>query len=491
MGLIYNISESIKNSAFNVLREPFKKIFTDKTEAFEKESIIPYVYATQKMTTYRDVYRAFTSMDGFKPTEDAEIPNLSDFEESYEKEFRTIIWTNAFSISKQTMEDGQLTDAAIRATKFIKSYGRTKELYAVNMLGAALGTVTSFEGKAISGKGADTVDGGLESAKQQYFHNAHKTVALQDGSTPVEQSNKFYANLTFNGTTASLPEKVLDIIGQVASKMSLYVDDKGGIIGATPTRIVIGEDYALKNALMVGLKSLYGSEMGANGINLKYGKWDVIVSPYLSQVTGFRDADKGLLLIDPAFNQEELGAVWSNRTDLEINSYTDNATKVMTTDGRARFGVNFLNFRAMSYISLNGNQSTNATALTPVVTSYNEVKAEIVNNELNPVIVQKIEPVLGDVTITSVYGGEANASTITITSEKNKPNNTFFYKADASSVAAPEYGDDTTGWTAMTLVDNAQNITFATQTKIRVAEVNVAGEIIKVSAETTIVKSEA
>lgn len=98
---------------------------------------------------------------------------------------------------------------------------------------------------------------------------------------------------------------------------------------------------------------------------------------------------------------------------------------------------------------------------------------------------------IGSATLTTVYGGASNKSTITPTSTLSDSANTFWYKAHASAVAAPTYGDGATaaGYTAMALTEGAQTFTFATETKIRVAEVDASGRIIKVSEETTIVKT--
>lgn len=97
---------------------------------------------------------------------------------------------------------------------------------------------------------------------------------------------------------------------------------------------------------------------------------------------------------------------------------------------------------------------------------------------------------LGTLAITSEFEGTSNTSTITVTTAKSDPANDFYYLAHATAVAAPNYGDAVgTTWTKMTLVDGAQDIVFATQTKIRVAEADAAGRIIKVSDETTIVKA--
>ena len=95
---------------------------------------------------------------------------------------------------------------------------------------------------------------------------------------------------------------------------------------------------------------------------------------------------------------------------------------------------------------------------------------------------------LGTVTLTTVYGGASNESTITPTSTKSDSANKFYYLADASTVAAPAYGT-AVGDTWTELDDNGEKITFSSETKIRVAEVDASGRFIKVSAETTIVKT--
>lgn len=386
MGVIFNIEEALHNSAFNILQEPIKMILENETEAFEKESIIPKVFVMKTTDRYREEYRSTTAMDGFKPTEDMEPAGLSDFEESYSKQYVFQTWTNAFIISKQVMEDKDAMSVEPKALGFIKSYGRTRELYAVNVIGAGLGQARlSAEEKAAlkknyritesTGYGMDTTDGTVEGAKRTYFHNAHNPVghngAAGDGKT---QSNKFHSTITFDGTDPELEEKVLDVIGQVESKMKKYKDDKGNIVPVNPTTIVVGENFRLVDVLMRGLKTKYGTRMGENGVNLQYGKYTLVVSPYLSAVKGFEDADHSLILLDPARNREGMGLVWFDRVPLQIDSYIDKKTKANVWDGRARFGAGFGDFRAMAYINLAGTDTANSTLITPIATSVKAVK---------------------------------------------------------------------------------------------------------------------
>lgn len=381
-GIIFNIQESLNNSAFNILQEPIKMILENEVEAFEKNSIISKVFVMKTTDKYREEFRSTTAMDGFKPTEDMEVAGLSDFQEGYSKQFVFQTWTNSFVVSKQTIEDNQMMTIEPKAMGFIKSYGRTREEYAVNMLGVALGGDLSEKQKelgikAAHGKGMDTVDGEFDGVKQQYFHNKHKGIKI-NGESKVEQSNKFYANLNLNdGTVGNLEEKVLDVIEQAASKMRKYKDDKGNIVPVTPNTIVMAEDFRLVDIVTRALKSKYGSAMGGNGVNLVYGKYELVISPYLSDVAGFEGEDKvhGLILLDTNRNREGLGAVWFDRKPLEVRSYKDDKTEANIWAGRARFGAGFGDFRAMSYIGFHTQAIADADPITPVATGVSLTKS--------------------------------------------------------------------------------------------------------------------
>lgn len=381
MGIIFNIEESVRNSGFNVLQEPIKMILENQTEAYEKDSIIPKFFVMKTTDRYMEEYRSLTSMDGFKPTEDMEVAPISDFEESYFQQFTFQTWTNSFVISKQIMEDGNMNNINGGALNFIKSHGRTRELYAVRVIGAALGNeYPEYKILAKTGKGMDTVNGNIEGDRQVYFHNAHRTVALRDGRAPVIQSNKFtVANFDMtSGTTADLEEKVLDVLGQVEAKMAVYKDDKGNITPVDVDTIFVGKNYRLTDILKRGLKSRYGAAMDGNGINTQYGKYKIVESAYLSDIDGFKDADNGLILASSSRNQEGLGAVWFDRKPLEVRSYKDDKTEANVWAGRARWGAGFGDFRAMSYISFptadaSDNATDNATAIVPTSTGVKAV----------------------------------------------------------------------------------------------------------------------
>ncbi len=368
MAIIFNIGESLKQSAFNILQEPIKMLMENEKEAFEKESFLSKVFVMKTTDKYQEEYRSSTAMDGFKPTEDLERPGLSDFQEGYGKIFRTQIWTNSFVVSKQTIEDNQMMSINAQAMGFIKSYGRTRERYGAAMLAACTRDdgVCTFEGKKFDVHGGDTVNGEVDNpSKQLYFFNAHKPVKGAAGG--VEQANKFCVSTALDLSKTKAEEFILDIIGQVQTAMINYRDDKGNILCVNPDTLVIPNYYGFKNALLTALKTQYTSAMGDNGVNLQYGNWNVVVSPYLNGLDGFTEADKAFIMLDSKYNKEALGAVWFDRVPLTVKSYIDEPTEANVWAGRSRFGAGFNNFRAMAYVSLKTNVA-NAKSLTPGVT---------------------------------------------------------------------------------------------------------------------------
>ena len=380
MAIIFNIGESLKQSAFNILQEPIKMLMENEKEAFEKESFLSKVFVMKTTDKYQEEYRSSTAMDGFKPTEDLERPGLSDFQEGYGKIFRTQIWTNSFVVSKQTIEDNQMMSINAQAMGFIKSYGRTRERYGAAMLSGALSGSIDFEGKKFDCRGGDTKSGEVDdNDKQVYFYKAHKPVAGTTGG--VDQANRFCVapGKGFDAALAAnkAEEYLLNVIGQVQTAMINYRDDKGNILCVNPDTLVIPNYYGFKNALLTALKTQYTSAMGDNGVNLQYGNWNVVVSPYLNDLTGFTQADYSLVMIDSKYNKEALGAVWFDRVPLTVKSYIDEPTEANVWAGRSRFGVGFNNFRAMSYVSLKGEgtgdgDTDNAKKLVTILGKVNQ-----------------------------------------------------------------------------------------------------------------------
>ena len=346
MAIIFNIDEALSLSAFNVLQEPIKMMLDNQKEAFEKESLISKVFAMHTLDAYQEEYRTRTSMGNYEPGYDMEPAKLSDFKEGYSKIWKSTTWRNSFVISKQAVEDNQMMTISTDAMGFVKSYGRTREIFAFGMLAGAL-TGSYTQGKfTFDCRGLDTTDGSLEGTKQLFFTKDHLP-PITTGRTE-KQSNKFHCHVDLTAPNAHL--KILNIVGYVENQMINYTDYDGNPTPMAPTTLLVPNHYAFRNALLAGLKTQYTEVLGNNGLNMEFGKWTVLTTPYLNNLKGFSNADQAFIMIDPAANKENLGAVFIDRVPLEVSSWFDQPNEANVWKGRARYSAGFGDFRPMAYV---------------------------------------------------------------------------------------------------------------------------------------------
>ena len=352
MAIIFNIDEALSLSAFNVLQEPIKMMLDNQKEAFEKESLINKVFAMHTLDAYQEEYRTRTSMGNYEPGYDMEPAKLSDFKEGYSKIWKSTTWRNSFVISKQAVEDNQMMTISTDAMGFVKSYGRTREIFAFGMLAGAL-TGSYTQGKfTFDCRGMDTTDGSLEGTKQLFFTKDHLP-PVTTGRTE-KQSNKFHCHVDLTAPNAHL--KILNIVGYVENQMINYTDYDGNPTPMAPTTLLVPNHYAFRNALLAGLKTQYTEVLGNNGLNMEFGKWTVLTTPYLNNLKGFSNADQAFIMIDPAANKENLGAVFIDRVPLEVSSWFDQPNEANVWKGRARYSAGFGDFRSMAYVHCGADQ---------------------------------------------------------------------------------------------------------------------------------------
>lgn len=159
MAIIFNIDEALALSAFNVYQDPISMMMTSTQESFEKESLINKVYAMHTLNAYQEEYRSRTEMQNFEPGYDMEPAKLSDFKEGYSKIWKSTTWRNSFVVSQQAVEDNQTMNINADAMGFIKSYGRTREMFAFGMLSGALKGSYKTGNFTFDCTGMDTTDG--------------------------------------------------------------------------------------------------------------------------------------------------------------------------------------------------------------------------------------------------------------------------------------------------------------------------------------------
>ena len=170
MAIIFNISEAIKSSEFNVLGLSIPMLLTQEIEAFEKGSKINSLFVNKTLSGYSQSYHTSVTHGGFRPSEDMEIAKLHDWEDSYGKTFTAQTWKDSFAISQEAMEDGKDLEIDKKVREFSTNYMRTREQYCASTVSGALTGSHTYGGKKFAVKAIDTVDGEIDGLKQKYFN---------------------------------------------------------------------------------------------------------------------------------------------------------------------------------------------------------------------------------------------------------------------------------------------------------------------------------
>lgn len=326
-GITFTEGSGVANSIFGKSQAPIRMFLEKRGEAFEQQSMIKELFNMSTSNHWGEKFTTMTAMDGFKPVgENGTYPN-DGMQEGFDKFLEHMTWKNQFSLSREIVDDAKLMDLKKQPAAFITAYYRTREKFAAALFGGAITGATSVEfgGKKFDAK---TADG------KALFAKDHPSVLKK-----AAQSNLF-ADAFSN-----------DALGALESAMQDFRGDNGEILDVAPDTILIGNDYQLKKDVFAAIGADKDPNTANNGFNYNFGRWNVIVWPYLNQF--ITAGSKPWVLVDQKYNNEYGGAIWLDRTKLEVKSRIDDANDANIWGGYARFiaGFNDWRFAAVGGVS--------------------------------------------------------------------------------------------------------------------------------------------
>lgn len=326
-GITFTEGSGVANSIFGKSQAPIRMFLEKRGEAFEQASMIKELFNMSTSNHWGEKFSTMTAMEGFKPVgENGTYPN-DGMQEGFDKFLEHMTWKNQFSLSREIVDDAKLMDLKKQPAAFITAYYRTREKFAAALFGGAITGATSVEfgGKKFDAK---TADG------KALFAKDHPSVLKK-----AAQSNLF-ADAFSN-----------DALGALESAMQDFRGDNGEILDVAPDTILIGNDYQLKKDVFAAIGADKDPNTANNGFNYNFGRWNVIVWPYLNQF--ITAGSKPWVLVDQKYNNEYGGAIWLDRTKLEVKSRIDDANDANIWGGYARFiaGFNDWRFAAVGGVS--------------------------------------------------------------------------------------------------------------------------------------------
>lgn len=331
--IVISISSRVVDSIYGNSQAPIRSYVMKRAEAFEQESLLPKLFRMERSRHWAEQYGGETAMENFVPVGEGGSYPLTGFEESFQKTLVNETWKQSFAITRELVDDAQLGKMKQRANKLMTSYYRTREMFGRNLYaGGLLGTDVQIGGKKFSTASADG---------KKLFATDH--IAKVKGN---KQSNAFAGEFTAANLDA------------VETMMQNTKGDNGELLAIAPDTILIPNDAALKRKVFEVVGADKDPDSGDNGFNFQFGRWNVIVDPYLTmslQQLGVQTAP--WILLDSKFIQENDGAIWQDRVKLELSSEIDDNNDNNKWKGYARFTGGFVDWRFAAAGGVSGGTS--------------------------------------------------------------------------------------------------------------------------------------
>lgn len=311
--MIFSKSSGLNDSIYGKSEAPIKAFLEANVKSYEEMSTIKKIFKMVESENYGEKYTGLTGLArGFQPVGEGGAYPTDERQEGYSKFLENITWKDSFQVTEEMIEDAKVLDLnKIGARGFIDQFYLTREKYGAQLLvGAVAGTTSSFRGITMDCTSADGV---------ALFSTAHTSKTGNTGT----QSNKFAGAFD------------VDVLGKIETKMQNFTDDNGEVLNVAPNTIIIPNDAVLKKAVFAAIGADKDPATANNGFNYEFGRWNVIVSPYLNALIG--ETDKPFFLLDKKYNDNYNGLLFLDRIPLTVKSWIDDNTDNNVWSGRARF----------------------------------------------------------------------------------------------------------------------------------------------------------
>ena len=329
--ITFSEGSGLNDSIYGKSQAPLRMLIESKAEAFEERSVMKDIFMQDQSKHWAEKYSTLTAMDGFDPVGENGSYPVDGMEEGFSKTLEHMTWKNSFAISREIMEDGKLLDLKKKPVGFVKSYYRTRENLGAALFGAAIQgkNTASFRGKTFDATAAD----GLA-----LFHSAHKSKVK--GGTQC--------NLFADAFSA-------DALAYAEAAMQNFKGDNNDLVNVAPNTILIPNDAQLKKEVFAAIGADKDPATANNGFNFVFGRWNVLVWNYLNAYVA--DGVKPWILADTEYNNEYGGAIFTDRTPLDVRSSIDESTDANVWRGYARFTAGFNDWRAFAIGGISGGAS--------------------------------------------------------------------------------------------------------------------------------------
>ena len=316
-----SIGSGLVDTIYGKCQFPVQSYLLKRGEAFEQASVLGKIFREVNSRHFVEGYSGETAMDDFKDVGEGGDYPRTGFEETYGKLIQNSEFKQSFSVTQTLVEEGNISTMQQRANKLITAYNRTREMHGRYLYAGGLyGTTVSVDGKTYDCAAADG---------KALFAKDH----------PAKVKGEAQSNLYAGDFTA-------ENLAKAETRMQNICGDNGELLAVAPDTILIPNDAALKKKVFEVIGADKDPGTSNNAFNFHYGRWNVIVDPYLTAaLTNLGKTAAPWILLDSAYIQQNDGAIFQNRVKLAIKSEIDPSNDNNIWKGRGRFGAGFVDWR--------------------------------------------------------------------------------------------------------------------------------------------------
>ncbi len=320
--IIFNTQSADNDAVFGRLQAPIRFFLEKRSEAYETQSMLPTLFVMDTSTHFAEALTSQTGMEDWEPVGENGAYPETGMKDGFKKILTHMTFKQSFKITQEAVEDAQLQDYKRQPRKFIDAYHRTREKFGAALYGAAFNGEKSVKmgkrGMSFSTTTADDLP---------LFSSQHK--AAGRGSKQSNVCSDAFSVAALDAAECAMQD---------------FRDDDGEVLGLAPDTILIPNYAEIKRAVFAAIGADKDPNSAHNGFNYQYGRWDVIIWPYLNQYIRKGDTTPWAL-VDSNYIKDAMAAPWFDRIKLTVKSDIDPNTDANTWRGRARWSAGFNDWR--------------------------------------------------------------------------------------------------------------------------------------------------
>lgn len=410
----FNIDKALSlPQIFNVMHNALDELYAKRNEEFQKDNPLKKIY---KMVPLNQFQKTFGSSIGFKQAFEQTVDYASYPGFTNGNGFKATIGYKPFNgkvvFTWQTILEGDTAGMSETLSEYQIAWQRQLVEYGMFAL-------TGFFGGKIYDKvskthmkiqSADTTDGDpMGDTHNPVFCKEHTIVRTddmdQDTFDKAKQSNKYYIDVTLDGTDPLAYAKVADGLNQIRVRMNKLKDDNNQYAGLRGRKLLVATEDARLNGVLDSVLAAddFSATVGEPTLNLAKGKFDTYYTPYLEgnpdqEIPMFATEERedgkgyahGILMLDPEYNNANKGPMMVERLGFSMKAVKTDEPEGIKYLGKQAFDFFCPTWRGVAYIHIGvptgvkGSKKWNdPDTFTPIIPMAFGKPVTIVNEQTN------------------------------------------------------------------------------------------------------------